>query len=80
MDNFLNVKTKNGQNIDINVLDIIELNDDKKYILYSLLDTDDIYISILNEKHNTYNLEDINNEEEYNNIINYLYKVNQENI
>jgi len=77
MDNVLNVKTEEGKEINIEVLDIVEGNyngTSKEYIVYSIQNNDKILISILNEKEDSYSIDNIESREEYDYVQNLLLK------
>ena len=64
MEEKLIVKNLDGQDIEINVIDIIENQDlNKEYICYKLDGMDDVFISSLIENDNVFNLDDISEEE-----------------
>lgn len=66
MDDQLIVKNSEGKDEVINVIDIILDNETgKRYIFYTMNETDDIYASILVEKENNFIIEAISNDEEY---------------
>lgn len=81
MDNKLSVNTVNGEKIDIIVLDIVEglyNNIAKKYIVYCLENnSDDIMISILNETDDSFSLDTINDNEEFQYIQNLLLEMSK---
>lgn len=80
MDNVLSVKMMNGSSIDINVLDIVEgvyNNINKKYIVYSFVDKDDIMVSILNESADSFSLDNIDDEQEFKYVENLLIELNK---
>lgn len=81
MDNRLSVNTVNGEKIDIIVLDIVEglyNNIAKKYIVYCLENnSDDIMISILNETDDSFSLDTINDNEEFQYIQNLLLEMSK---
>ena len=81
MENILNVVAQNGENIRISVIDIFEGNYQgvlKKYIVYSLLNSEDILISILNEDENSFRLDGILSDEEFKYVENMLLELNKE--
>ena len=65
-DNFIKVKTENGTYI---ILEILDMADDKAtnktYILYKLINNEDIFISRLNEKENSFSIETIDDKDEF---------------
>lgn len=62
--NTLVVKNDEGQEITIEVLDIIEdTKTDKSYICYSLVDDEIVFISRLIEDEDSFSLEDVTEEE-----------------
>jgi len=80
MDNVLSVKMMNGNSIDINVLDIVEgvyNNINKKYIVYSIFDSEDIMVSILNESADSFSLDNIEDEHEFKYVENLLIELNK---
>lgn len=63
-DNKLKVKNLDGNEITIDVIDIIEDRETgKQYICYTIESLDDVYVSILEEKENTFSLGEITEEE-----------------
>ena len=74
MDNKLRVKIMDNY-MDIEVLDIVEIEElKKKYIIYTLQEqeNDDIFISILNEDEETYELTTIDDIEELKKVEEFL--------
>jgi len=70
----------NGQDVTIEVLDIIEDNENnKEYIIYNPEGTEDVYMSILEEDETTYTLKTIENEEEAKRLESYLASIYSEN-
>ena len=70
--NILRIRTDDGI-VEIEVLDIIEnetLN--RNYIVYRFRNQDDVLISILNETEDSFSLDTIEDEEEFNSIEEYL--------
>ena len=69
-DNKLILKTEDGNEVTINVLDIIDSNAyGKTFVIYTVQGADDtVFASILNEGESTYSLETITNENEINYI------------
>mgnify|MGYP003310268457 CR=1 FL=1 len=65
MENTLVVKNMDGQDIRINVIDIIEDTElNKEYICYTIEDMEDVYISLIeNETEDSYSLGAITEEE-----------------
>ena len=65
MENTLVVKNMDGQDIRINVIDIIEDTElNKEYICYTIEDMEDVYISLIeNETDDSYSLGAITEEE-----------------
>lgn len=65
MENTLVVKNMDGQDIQINVIDIIEDTElNKEYICYTIEDMEDVYISLIeNETEDSYSLGAITEEE-----------------
>ena len=65
MDEKLNVTGPNGEELIIDVIDILEDEETgKSYIAYNIDGSDDSFISILNEQENSYSLEMIYDDEE----------------
>ena len=67
MENILKVKNVNGEDININVIDIIEdtlIN--KEYICYHVNGIEGIFVSGLIKKENGYSLESVTEEERQN--------------
>lgn len=81
MDKVLTVKLASGEDLDITLLDTFEIDGtNKQYIAYTLHEYDGdnikVYIAILKETDEGFNIEDIENEEEletaktvYNNLL-----------
>lgn len=66
-DNFIKVKTEEGTDIILEVLDMAnDVNTNKTYIVYRLLNNDDIFISILNEKESSFSIDTIDDVDEFN--------------
>ena len=66
-DNFIKVKTEDGTDIILEVLDMAnDVNTSKTYIVYRLLNNDDIFISILNEKESSFSIDTIDDVDEFN--------------
>lgn len=84
MDNRLSVNVANGGKIDIIVLDIVEglyNNIKKKYIVYCLENnSNDIMISILNETDDSFSLDTIDDNSEFQYIQNLLLEMNKGDI
>ena len=60
----LKVKNLDGDEIEIDVIDIIENQDDnKQYICYTTDDSEDVYVSILEETDDSFTLSEITEEE-----------------
>lgn len=58
----------NGRDVTIDVIDIINSDEyQKEYVFYSIEDlkNDQVFVSILNEKEDSYSLDTIENEEEF---------------
>lgn len=73
-DNTLVVKIENGNEITIQVLDIVEENPfNKTFIIYNVPGDDSVFASILNEGENDYSLDTIEDEMELD-FINDLIK------
>jgi hypothetical protein len=80
--NKLTVSIDSNKEITINVYDIIEKKDtNKQYIIYNVdeSETEDIYISILEETDNAFTLKTIKDEFEYKEIEKYLIEIYDEN-
>lgn len=79
-DNFIKVKTENGTNI---ILEILDMADDKAtnktYILYKLINNEDIFISRLNEKENSFSIETIDDKDEFDAIEQFFINKLEEN-
>ncbi len=66
-DNFIKVKTEDGNDIILEVLDMAnDVNTNKTYIVYRLLNNDDIFISILNENESSFSIDTIDDVDEFN--------------
>ena len=66
-DNFIKVKTEDGNDIILEVLDMAnDVNTNKTYIVYRLLNNDDIFISILNENEISFSIDTIDDVDEFN--------------
>lgn len=64
MDNTLVIKNLDGEDLTIEVVDILEEEDtNKEYICYKLPDMDEIYVSRLVTKEESYTLESVTQEE-----------------
>lgn len=75
MDNILNVRLQDGNEVKIVVLDIIEGTyggASKKYIVYSLFNQEDILTSILEESDKHFSLKGIDDEKEFHYLENLL--------
>lgn len=60
----LKVKNLNGDDIEIDVIDIIEDQDNnKQYICYTTDDSEDVYVSCLEETEDSFSLTEITEEE-----------------
>lgn len=75
--NKLTLKSENGTDVTINILDIIDSDEfDKTFIIYTLFDNHtNVFVSILNEEELTYSLDTITDKHELdfaNNLINYF--------
>lgn len=74
MDTKIKVVTSNNQVLEIEVLDIFQVSGyDHDYIMYSLgeeVDDEDeqVYISILKNDHDSYSLEDISDDKEWEDV------------
>ena len=70
----------NGNNVEINVIDVIDnLDDNKKYIVYYVEGyDDDFFISLLEETDTTYVLKEITDENELRMVEDYLEKMMEE--
>ena len=70
-DNKLIVKNLDGNDITINVIDIIENNDTgKKFICYNIENLNEVFISSLEENEESFSLGEVTDEEK--NIQNYI--------
>lgn len=66
MDNRLIVKNAEGKEETVQVIDIVTDNETgKKYLFYNLMESDDIYTSILRETEGAFVLESITDDEEW---------------
>ena len=77
--NILVVKDENGVDVELEVIDILDATyneEPKEYIVYKVAGNDDMIISALNERGDTYSIEDIESEEEYN----YIQEAIKDNI
>ena len=77
MDNVLTVKNESGKDVSIEVLDIVEGNYNgiaRQYIVYSLTNNKQILVSILNEKEDSYSIDNIETKEEYDYVQELLLK------
>lgn len=64
MDKELVVKNLDGQDLTIEVFDIIEdTSTNKEYICYTVADDENVYISHLNEQDGSYTLDEVSDEE-----------------
>ena len=64
MDNRLVIKNLNGEDLTIEVIDILEDTElNREYICYKLPDMNELYVSRLIRDENTYRLESISEEE-----------------
>ena len=78
-DNTLNVKIENGENITIQVLDIIDDNPfNKSFIIYTVPGNESIFASILNEGETDYSLDTIVDEKELEYVNGIIDKVIEE--
>ena len=71
--NILRIKNNDGNDIEIEVLDII--NDDtsnKDYMVYRIKDQKDVLISIINQTETSFSLDTIEDENEFKAIEDYL--------
>lgn len=67
MDNRLTVRNLDGNEITINVVDIIEdREENKNYICYTIADLEDIFISLLGYKDDRYTIDTVTEEEKKN--------------
>ena len=71
--NILRVKTSDNNDLEISVIDIIENKEaNKNYIIYTINGSkDDVFMSILDEKEDSYTLKTIEDSEEIKMIENY---------
>ena len=71
--NILQLKDNNGNNIEIEVLDIInDENSNKDYMVYRIKNQDDVLISIINQTETSFSIDTIEDENEYKAIEGYL--------
>ena len=69
----LKLKDNNGNNIDIEVLDIInDENSNKDYMVYRIKDQEDVLISIINQTETSFSLDTIEDANEFKAIEDYL--------
>lgn len=85
MENILNVEDENGNLIGVEVLDIFTIPEypDKQYIMYSKGETVDeenekVYVSIIDDSGESAELLDIEDENEWNKVQEYINKVSSE--
>ena len=74
-DRKLVVTNENGNEIEITVLDIVSTNYngiDKEYIIYKIGNKEEVIISILDEKEESYSIRTIESMDEYNFIQNAI--------
>ncbi len=67
-DNKLTVSAEDGKRLDIDVIDIIDANNrfNKEYIIYTISgNKDNVFASVLKEDDNSFTLETIPTQEEY---------------
>ena len=80
MNNVLKVKIENGNDIDVNVLDIVLGNYkgvNKQYIVYSILGSENVMISILNEDESSFSLDAIEDDQEFEYVSKLLLELNE---
>ena len=80
MNNILKVKIENGNDIDVNVLDIVLGNYkgfNKQYIVYSILGSENVMISILNEDESSFSLDAIEDDQEFEYVSKLLLELNE---
>ena len=71
--NSLKLKDNNGNNIEIEVLDIINDEDlNKEYMVYRIKDQEDVLISIINQTETNFSLDTIEDANEFKAIEDYL--------
>lgn len=71
--NTLKLKDNNGNNIEIEVLDIINDEDlNKEYMVYRIKDQEDVLISIINQTETNFSLDTIEDANEFKAIEDYL--------
>lgn len=71
--NTLKLKDNNGNNIEIEVLDIIYDEDlNKEYMVYRIKDQEDVLISIINQTETNFSLDTIEDANEFKAIEDYL--------
>ncbi len=79
-DNFIKVKTENGTYIILEILDMADdISNNKTYILYKLINNEDIFISRLNEKENSFSIETIDDKDEFDAIEQFFINKLEEN-
>lgn len=80
MDNKLTVNTGNGP-VEIEVLDVFESPEyQKQYIIYKMPTGEDLYISILNETDQSYNLDNVTDPVEFEHAMTKLNQLLEEEI
>ena len=79
-DNFIKVKTENGTYIILEILDMADdISNNKTYILYKLINNEDIFISRLSEKENSFSIETIDDKDEFDAIEQFFINKLEEN-
>ena len=77
----INVTTEDGKTAELKVITIIKKpNSDKKFLLYVLDDTKDdvdIFASVLNETNESYTLESISEEDDWNFVQNTIQELSK---
>lgn len=69
----LRIKNNDGNDIEIEILDIInDENSSKDYMVYRIKDQEDVLISIINQTETSFSLDTIEDENEFKAIEDYL--------
>lgn len=80
-DNVLMVFNDQKESILINVIDIVQIKEfAKEYIIYTLVDDDEQYVSILDVKEDSYCLKTITDDNEWQVVENILKSRGNENV
>lgn len=82
-DNKLTVSAEDGKRLDIDVIDIIDANNrfNKEYIIYTISgNKDNVFASVLKEDDNSFTLETIPTQEEYEFVNSRILELNLDTI